>query len=191
MTKVADADIAQFSRNQHDWMERVLKGSLDPKKVARAVQAIINRGQDKFDCNAEFVTGPGLWVSDDFRRIIAKPLGVVVRQSAVELKDPVTLPRNMSDSEICSELLGGEYQARLDAVCPSQIKELIMTQSEGVAGKLSNDGCPNIFYMLVSGVLFTVSVRWNSCLRCWNVNCYRFDEDGFWLVGRPVFSNRS
>lgn len=41
--RVPDAVIAAFARQQHDWMERVLKGSLDPHKVARAVQIIIDQ----------------------------------------------------------------------------------------------------------------------------------------------------
>lgn len=42
--RVADSAIADFACRQHDWMERVLKGSLDPEEVSCAVQAIINRG---------------------------------------------------------------------------------------------------------------------------------------------------
>lgn len=42
---VSDNDaLATFARRQHDWMERVLKGSLDPSEVARAEQAPIDRG---------------------------------------------------------------------------------------------------------------------------------------------------
>jgi len=44
--RVPDSIIATFSRQQHDWMERVLKGSLDPVKVARAVQPIIDQGNN-------------------------------------------------------------------------------------------------------------------------------------------------
>jgi hypothetical protein len=36
-------DIAEFARRQHDWMERVLKGSLSSKVVAHVVQLIIDR----------------------------------------------------------------------------------------------------------------------------------------------------
>ncbi|RJR31484.1 hypothetical protein C4569_02005 [Candidatus Parcubacteria bacterium] len=41
---VADNVLGQFARQQHDWFERVRKGSLDPEEVSRAVQAIIDRG---------------------------------------------------------------------------------------------------------------------------------------------------
>ncbi len=44
--RVSDKIIATFTRQQHDWMERVLKGSLDPVKVARAVQVIIDEGNN-------------------------------------------------------------------------------------------------------------------------------------------------
>ena len=36
--------IARFAKHQHAVMERVLKGSLDPEEVIRAVQALIDRG---------------------------------------------------------------------------------------------------------------------------------------------------
>ncbi|MBI4118766.1 MAG: hypothetical protein HY452_00705 [Parcubacteria group bacterium] len=39
---VADEVLGRFARQQHDWFERVRKGSLDPEKVARAVHAIID-----------------------------------------------------------------------------------------------------------------------------------------------------
>lgn len=59
--RVADEVIAGFSRQQHDWMGRVLKGSLDPKKVAQAVQRIINKGRSAEGCSSssfEFVDIP-------------------------------------------------------------------------------------------------------------------------------------
>jgi len=40
---VADEALGRFARQQHDWFERVRKGSLDPDEVARAVQQIIDR----------------------------------------------------------------------------------------------------------------------------------------------------
>lgn len=42
--RVPDDVVAKFARKQHDWMERVLKGSLDPVEVAKAIQNIIDRG---------------------------------------------------------------------------------------------------------------------------------------------------
>lgn len=41
---VADEVLGRFARQQHDWFERVRKGSLDPEQVAAAVQKIIDRG---------------------------------------------------------------------------------------------------------------------------------------------------
>lgn len=40
---VADELLGRFARQQHDWFERVRKGSLDPEAVMRAVQALIDR----------------------------------------------------------------------------------------------------------------------------------------------------
>lgn len=42
---VADEVLGRFARQQHDWFERVRKGSLDPDEVLRAVQPIIDRGE--------------------------------------------------------------------------------------------------------------------------------------------------
>jgi hypothetical protein len=44
--RVPDSIIATFARQEHDWMQRVLKGSLDPVRVARAVQVLIDQGGD-------------------------------------------------------------------------------------------------------------------------------------------------
>ena len=41
---VADEVLGKFARQQHDWFERVRKGSLDPEEIALAVQNIIDRG---------------------------------------------------------------------------------------------------------------------------------------------------
>lgn len=39
---VADEVLGKFSRQQHDWFERVRKGSLDPEEIQRVVQQIID-----------------------------------------------------------------------------------------------------------------------------------------------------
>lgn len=44
-TIVADDVLGKFARRQHDWFERVRKGSLDPEEVTQAVQSIIDRGK--------------------------------------------------------------------------------------------------------------------------------------------------
>ena len=41
---VADEVLGEFARQEHDWFERVRKGSLNSKEVVRAVQNIIDRG---------------------------------------------------------------------------------------------------------------------------------------------------
>ena len=67
--RVADNDvIATFAKRQHDWMERVLKGSLDPTEVARAVQVLIDRGANctrlTIDCDASPFTPDGWRVEE-------------------------------------------------------------------------------------------------------------------------------
>lgn len=45
MTRIVpDEVITKFAIQQHDWMGRVLKGSIDPEEVAKAVQEVIDRG---------------------------------------------------------------------------------------------------------------------------------------------------
>lgn len=47
---VTDEMLGIFARQQHDWFERVRKGSLSPEEVACAVQNIIDRGHPfKYD----------------------------------------------------------------------------------------------------------------------------------------------
>ncbi len=41
---VDDAALGRFARQQHDWFERVRKGSLNPDEVMKAIQAVIDRG---------------------------------------------------------------------------------------------------------------------------------------------------
>jgi hypothetical protein len=159
-------------------------------KISDERIAKFDRGQEIFFVPENFITRPGLWVSDEFRGRIAIPLNSVPRRSASGLKPAKVLPRNMSDSEICTELLGGMEKAKANAVCPSQIWELIQAQPGGIPGKILNDGKANIFYVLgKDGALFTVFVRWDAVYSEWRVRCYHFDENGNWNQGNQVFSN--
>lgn len=45
-TAVTDERLGEFARKQHDWFERVRKGSLDPDEVEKVVQRIIDRGKN-------------------------------------------------------------------------------------------------------------------------------------------------
>ncbi|MEK7139256.1 MAG: hypothetical protein AAB817_00985 [Patescibacteria group bacterium] len=53
-----DEQLGHFARQQHDWFERVRKGSLDPNAVVRAVHTIIDRtipaDGEKFELTLDF-----------------------------------------------------------------------------------------------------------------------------------------
>ncbi len=64
-THVADDVLGKFARQQHDWFERVRKGSLDPQKVMSTVQELIDGGQ--FQIWKTIKLGTGLNTANDFR----------------------------------------------------------------------------------------------------------------------------
>ncbi|MHB1118038.1 MAG: hypothetical protein ACYCZ7_00705 [Minisyncoccota bacterium] len=189
--RVSDEMVATFARQQHYWMERVLKGSLDPVEVARAVQDIVNGGWmfNPFIPNTYFKTREGLWVASSFNdRILSKVAPMPYR--GLEGVTSSVLTRNMHDKEIIGELLGGMGEVRKHAFTLDQIAEMISLQSNGEDGKLTNNGYANIFYVLVGGVLFAGYANWNSDNnRKWNVSGWRLGEGGHWNAGNRVFRN--
>ncbi len=195
MTFVADEVIARFARQQHDWMQRVLKGSLNPVEVASAVQSIINRGYrypvtetrllkpvaqatvpartKPFNAVEFYQTGTGLYVYDTF----ADRLDVNARQtvdSAPERPYVASLLKaNAYDKDIRKELPENHLSTLED------IAGLIEAQSGGKSGFLLNNGYANIFYVEgKNGEVFAVSVRWDSGRRGWGVNGWKLDEAG-------------
>lgn len=186
---VADDKVAKFARQQHDWMERVLKGSLDPVEVAQAVQNIINRGQKLFNPHAYFKTREGLWVSDEFANRILTKQPTTMPYRGLEGVTSNNLARNMTDTEIIDELLDGMEEVRKHASTLDQIATMIDLQPKGIDGELLNNGDANIFYVLVGGVLFAVLVYWDSDNRKWNVHGWPLVKRGDWLAGCRVFRN--
>lgn len=75
MTKiiVADDTLGEFARRQHDWFERVRKGSLDPERAARAVQAVIDQGSSSF--RFDFRKKGWVLLNDVSRRITSANIG--------------------------------------------------------------------------------------------------------------------
>lgn len=185
---VPDDVVAKFARQQHDWMERVLKGSLNPVEVARTVQVIINRGQ-MFNPHTYYKTRDGLFVWDTFEKRILSKQPTAMPYRGLEGVANSTLSRNMSDQEIIDEILGGMDEARAHASTLDQIAEMIDLQPNGKDGKLLNNGYANIFYVLVDGVLLAVSVYWGSGYRKWNVRDWHLGENGKWNAVIQVFRN--
>lgn len=186
--RVPDDVVAKFARQQHDWMERVLKGSLDPVEVACAIQSIINRGK-MFASGTYFQTREGLWVSDEFTRRILAEQTTTMPYRGLDGVTSNNLSRNMSDTEIINELLGGMDEVRSHAFTLDQVAAKIDLQPNGEDGDLLNNGFANIFYVLVNEVLFAVSVYWDSGDRRWDVHGWLLDGYGDWRAGRQVFRN--
>lgn len=198
--RVADEAISRFARQQHDWMGRVLKGSLDPTEVARVVQAIINRGlrypllserkllkpvatataaKDPPFVNEFFQSRPGLYVWDSFRErfdLEALSQSVGGRPYVASL-----LKSNAYDRDIRRELPENNLSALED------IAGFIEAQPNGKEGFLLTNGYANIFYVEGrNGEVFAVGVLWVSDGRGWFVYDWLLDEFGLWDAGRQV-----
>ncbi len=135
---------------------------------------------NRFDPNAFCQTCRGLWVSDDFRRLILAKAQSIERLDAA----PGTyfdLVERAHDREIRAEL-PANHEFEISELC-ARIAQLILAQPEGQAGDLLNNGSWNIFY--VAG--FAVRVRWNSDFQEWNVDVWR--EDAYhWRADSRAFS---
>ena len=195
---VADEVIGRFARQQHDWMQRVLKGSLDPTKVANMVQSIINRGSrypqltetrllkpvaqatvpartKPFVASEFYQTGAGLYIHDTF----ADRLDIHARQTVDSTPAcpyvASLLKANAYDRDIREELPETHLSTLED------IAALIEAQPGGKSGFLLNNGYANIFYVAgKNGEIFTVSVGWDFNDREWNVIDWELGELGYW-----------
>ena len=185
--RVPDDVIATFARQQHDWMGRVLKGSLNHIEVSKAIQSIINRGQ-MFNPRSLFKTCTGLWVSDSFTSRILPHVDPMPYRGHEGVTSS-QLARNMYDKEIIDEMLGGMEEVRSHAFTLDQIAEMIGSQPNGEDGMLLNNGYANIFYVLVNGGLFVVCVDWISGYRLGYVVAWHLDGYGHWNAGNRVFRN--
>src|SRR6185437_4281281 len=115
-----------------------------------------------FNPNAFFQTREGLWVSDEFRRLILSKARSVEKLDAASGKY-FDLMKNAYDREIKAEL-PENHEFEISELC-ARIASMILAQPEGASGDLLNSGYANIFY--VAG--FAVNVRWNSDYRKWRV----------------------
>ncbi|MDQ1282059.1 MAG: hypothetical protein QG630_410 [Patescibacteria group bacterium] len=139
-----------------------------------------------------FFTKPGLYcwdtLSDRIGSVYTEPKEY---ESINDLKPAFDLDQNMYDSEIMKKL-GGEEKVRETAVTIDQIEQLIKNQWDGKAGIMLNNSFANIFYVIgKNNQLFAVRVVWRSDDRRWRVGVCALDEDGSWLQGRRVFSNKN
>lgn len=123
----------------------------------------------------------GLWVSDEFRRL------VVTKAKRLENLDPAALrsydlAKNAYDREITPEL-GENYIFDESELC-ARIAQMISKQPNGEAGDLLVNGYANLFY--VAGCV--VNVLWDADYRKWNVYAWGLDDDT-WVAGDRAFSS--
>jgi len=128
-----------------------------------------------------------LIIEQDFERMIYKE-GFVVNRKATELQPPKRLPRDdMSDTQICKELLGGIEMAKKNAVSLSQIWDLIHSK-ESI--KLMKRNRVNMFFAMGKrDALVPVYLCWGPGARMWILSANSFDEDNKYRDGGQVFTN--
>ena len=162
--------------------ERFLRGDVElveAKKFLPLDSITITLTQDH-NPNEFFQTRPGLWVSDDFRRLVrakAQP-----NKAGTSLKlNRAKLAKNLTDSEIEATLPVTHVFTEAE-VC-AVVATLITEQSEGQEGTLLNNGYANLFYTASC----VVDVYWNADDRRWNVSTWTHD-DNQWSAENQVFS---
>jgi hypothetical protein len=137
-----------------------------------------------------FTTKKGLYVHESFTKRVL-PFHNDDATSDISSCDAVDLPRNMHDSEIIKEYLGGEEEAKKNAFTLNQMKAFIQAQPNGESGKLLTNDHYNIFYCIgKDGKLFAVSVYWNSADQEWVVRGWELGENDRWRAGRRIFRNK-
>jgi len=181
---VADEVLGRFARQQHDWFERVRKGSLDPEKVMRAVQEMIDGGTREHFCPADTITLPaskkrfnpdeyyqtcdGLYVWDDFSDRIIPATSPIRQVPEMEVR-AFDLDKSMNDAEIRAKLPKGHVFEDASIFC-AHLGGMIDRQPKGKEGDLLSNGYANIFYVRgKANEVFAVHVYWNAGHREWLV----------------------
>lgn len=180
------ADVALGWANNGEALSQALRGALCPSNQAagkpKVLQArdLVTIGPltQAFDPAKFFVTRKGLWVSDQFTRLvlpmakIAEPTGVVSLQS-------YDLVRSAYDRDIKAEMPHNHEVALW------VIAKMIEAQEGGKSGPLLNDDYWNIFY--IAG--FVVFVYWYAYYREWSVIAWHLDDDRWSARCRAFSSN--
>lgn len=175
-----------------EMFDQVAKGTLNGTHFQAFIEHrdpfVAGGEKNLFNPYTYFKTREGLWVSDAFTSRILPHVSPMPYRGCEGVTSQV-LERNMSDTEIINELLGGMEETRKHASTLDQIAAMIDLQPNGEDGKLLNNGYANILYVLVNGVLFAVGVGWGSGSRGWSVRDWRLCEGGGWIAGSRVFRN--
>ncbi len=128
-----------------------------------------------------------LWVSSEFteRVVSAYPDSIYYRG----LESVTHFQSESSDNKNIAKM-GGMEEVRKHAFTPDQIADLHDKQMNGEGGQLLTNGYWNLFYVIgKDGVLFVVSLNWNSDGREWNANAWHLDENDNWNSDNRIFRN--
>lgn len=125
-----------------------------------------------------FQARPGLWVSEDFRRLVVAKAGSAGQVIATKT---TTLQKGMTDTQI-EKMLGGGHIFTEDQLCAT-LAGMIREQWGGKAGPLLNNGYANLFYTASC----VVRVDWGAGDGGWGVGAWQRDG-GEWGAGGRVFS---
>ncbi|MFZ2555467.1 MAG: hypothetical protein WAZ27_05280 [Minisyncoccia bacterium] len=166
-----DPEVALNWANNGAGLAKVLKDALCPPetapekpKVLRLHKTLsVGSSQEPFDADAFFVNRPGLWVSEDFKRLIL-PKAKIVLPATTSIKS-FDLMQNARDREIKAEL------PEKHEVALWHIAKLIEGQEGGKSGPLLNNGDWNIFYF--AGLV--VGVCWFAGYREWYAHAWHLD----------------
>lgn len=129
---------------------------------------------------AELKTRKGLWVSDDFVRLVRSKAKPVINLGSLSLHSR-ELTRNAYDREIAPEL-GEKHIFDESEVC-ARIEQMTSKQPGGEEGDLLNTGYANLFYL--AGCV--VYVYWYADVREWRVRTWKLGG-GYWRAGDRAFS---
>lgn len=160
---------------------------------ARVVPNVPNQKHgDLFNPLEYFVIRDGLWVSPGFVSRILSVYNEPTEKRSQKWGTHVDLPKDMYDSNIIKEYLGGEEDARKHAFTPDQIADLIDRQKNGENGEMLNNGYANIFYVIGKDkALFAVCVGWDRGNLGWGVDTCELDEDEAWRAGNRIFRTKN
>lgn len=135
-----------------------------------------------------FRTRKGLWLSDDFKKLI-----LAAAQKGLSGSDNMTLghcdlAEAPNDAEIRAELPEGHVFTDVNVVLVVLAMLIEVQWLNEVEGVLLNTVYrTNIFYVEIAGVVFTVRVYWGTTNGEWRCLARRTDADR-WGAGNRAFS---
>ncbi len=201
-TNVADEVIGKFARQQHDWFERVRKGSLDPEQIMHVVQNVIDSragpflrsvytillpaSENPFNADEYYQNRKGLYIEDKFHNLILSATSPIKSVPAMELAIS-SVVKTANDDDIHLELPRNHVFENTSIFC-AHLGAMIDCQLNGKDGNLLSNGYVNIFYVYgVDRKVFVVRVFGDTNGRDWSVGV-DFLHDYGQSAGVRVFS---